>query len=81
MGNANDVISRDCISTTVSFAVTTFLLYTEYMLKTIFMAHFPLYFVPERCVPKLTLLPVSCTRTCMYIRIAIHFVILFLLTS
>ena len=57
IGNGNDVVSRDCISATVSFAVTTFLLYTEYMLKTVFMANFFLYFVSERCVPKLTLLP------------------------
>ena len=32
--NGNDVVSRNCISATISFAVTKFLLYTEYMLKT-----------------------------------------------
>ena len=53
------------------------LLYTEYMLISVFMANF----VPERCVPKFTLLHVSCTHTCMYIRIAIHFVLLLLIYS
>ena len=73
IGNGNDVVSRDCISATVSFVVTKFLLYTEYMFKTIFMAHFfSRYFVPERCVPKLTLLPVSCIYTYLHVYINIY---------
>ena len=64
IGNGNDVV--DCISVTVSLAVTNFVLYTEYILRTVYIALFSRYFIPERCVPKLTLLPVSCKQTCMY---------------
>ena len=46
IGNGNDVVSGDRISATVGFAVTNFFLFTEYMLKTVFMAHFYRYFVP-----------------------------------
>ena len=50
------------------------------MLKSVLWLISP-YILSRNAVPKLTLLQVSCTRTCMYIRIAIHFVILFLPTS
>ena len=57
IGNGNYIIviivSRDCISATIRFASRKCLQYTDYMLKTVVMAHFFLIFCSETLCPKI----------------------------